>query len=243
MPPSGALPELERDNLGSTTGRPRNFRALIAALSPRVLRGPVGARFVGALGLMLDMLASGARSAVLGRSMLSKEFAPDALPLKGSERGMPRVSGESDATYFHRVYDAWRIWQRAGTGPGLIEAFSWMGWNVSIVSNRDWNWDGHPENWSRIWIVVEPGHGVGDDGLWGDPNPDGSDALWGDGGIWGTNASARVFRDAHMLARDFKPGHYLVSHIILKLDSASVTPDGTWGDPTQRSTHWLYWRG
>lgn len=219
--------------------RPQDFREFIARASPRVLRGPVGSRLVGALGLMMDILARGARSAVLSRFMLSTEFPDDALPLKGSERGLPRVANESDDVYFARVLDAWRIWQRAGTVPMIVEAFSWMGWTVRVVANHEWNWDGHPENWSRIWIVVDPGHGVGRDGLWGDPQ--GDPAPWGDGGIWGTDASARVFRDAHMLARTFKPAH-VVAFLVLRLDSAEVTPDGTWGNPLNRHPGSLYWR-
>jgi len=248
IPPATPLAVIDAPGVanvpGASRGEPEDFREHWRNLSPIFLLGDVGTRLTGGLALLFDALADAATYAVQARYMLSAEFPRDAVPRIGKERMLPRYPGEGEQAYYERVYDAWRIWESAGTDDALVEQFLALGFTATIKTVEDWNWDNRPEDWSRFWVVLTeaPSESEGtlyaSEGTWGDGK------IWGDGGTWGSTVPHSVVSAARMIVRSFKPGHMRCQNIVLVLDEGAFTePDGTWGDPGNRSEAAAYWDG
>ena len=91
--------------------------------------------------------------------------------------------------------------------------------------------------WSRLWVVLT-GHGWVDDGIWDDPG------TWDDGGTWDTDATPDEVRATRNIVRLFKSAHEVCPAICVVLDElpwAANQPDGTWGNPLNRSLSAAYW--
>jgi hypothetical protein len=220
--------------------RPKDLRELARFLSPGFLKGHWGLRLVGSVaGLLSDVLLEGARVAINVRTLRSPLFPYDGLDLVGSERMLPRFPGEAHATYKTRLLDAWKIWRQAGTAGGIIHLFTRLGFAITIRNNAEWNWDNHPENWSRFWVIIDD-HPWVSDGLWQDPG------VWDDGGTWDTNATPDQVRAVRSIVRNFKAAHEVVPAIVIVLnDSAWLAsqPDGTWRWVWDRNPNASYWDG
>ncbi len=205
--------------------RPADLRELAYQLSPSWLRGYWGQRMVASVaGLMQDVILDGAYMAINVRSLRSPLFPYDGLDLMGHERALPRFPGEAHATYKTRLLDAWKIWRQAGTAGGIRHLFTRLGFAIEIRRNVDWNWDNHPENWSRFWVLIAT-HNWISDGNWGDPG------TWGDGGTWSTTATPDEVRAVRNIVRQFKAAHEICPAIVIVLNGtgwAAGQPDGNW---------------
>lgn len=220
---------------------PTNFRDYVEqALSPTVLQGNRAQRLVsGGIGLMFDLMAETVNQSVKARFFGSNTFPADAMRYLGEERMLPRYPVDTDATYKARLQGAWEAWQKAGTDQGVVSQLEAMGLTAYIrEQNIDWDWDGDSDNWSRFWVIIT-GH-PWQRWLWGDGS------LWAGGQTWGSTATAAEVRSIRALVRKWKPGHVVCGHIIVVFDEATWNaeqPDGTWGDPANRSKSAIYWPG
>jgi hypothetical protein len=205
--------------------RPKDLRELAYNLAPSWMRGHWGERLLGSVaGLMQDVLLEGAYVAINIRNLRSPLFPYDGLDLMGNERMLPRFPGEAHANYKSRLLDAWKLWRQAGTWGGIREMFTRLGFTVTLRRNVDWNWDNHPENWSRFWVVINT-HGWVSDGTWDDPG------VWDDGGTWDTNATPDEVRAVRNIVRSFKAAHEICPAIVIVLNGsgwAAGQPDGNW---------------
>lgn len=222
-----------------------NFKDWIAeTVKLRPFSGPYGKAFLqGTLGRLFDDQAEGFRNAVrsafvgdAGATAIGP--ALDALGAAGHELSLPRYPSETLDQYNTRLQAAWNSWTLAGTEANLIAQLALGGVTATIKHNRDWNWDGHPENWSRFWIIIT-GH-PWTYWQWGDGHH------WGGGQTWGSTATAAEVRDILAIVHKWKPGHWRCENIIVVMDGtawAAGPPDGTWADPANRNPAALYWDG
>jgi hypothetical protein len=117
---------------------------------------------------------------------------------------------------------------------------------VNKVRNSEWNWDGQPANWSRIWVILfDHGWTAGPvlGGTWPALGSDPSLTL-------GSTASPDEVRAARNIVRSFKEAHAICVNVIVVLDEAAWAtaigagnPNGTWDNPTNRSSSACYWNG
>lgn len=212
------------------------------ALSPTVLQGERGQKLLpGTLGVLFDALTEGANQGVKARFPTSDTFPPDALPYVGAGKALERYPIDTDATYKARVLDAWDAWAQAGTPTAIVRQLAALGLTATIKENHTagWNWDGSTANWSRFWVVITGHPWVG--WTWGDGS------IWGQPDLtWGSTATVDDVRSVRALVRKWKPAHVVCANIIVVLDAgtwAAEQPDGTWGDPANRSAAAIYWNG
>lgn len=209
-------------------------------LSPTVLTGEFGHKLaVGTLGLVWDMIAETYRQAVKSWILLSREFPSDALALMGDARNMPRYPNENDDGYKFRLHHAWTTWQQAGTPQSVKNHLELgLGWSVEVEENHTWNWDGDASKHARAWFIVR-GHGF-EPLLWGDGH------AWGSDGTWGSSATPADVNAVRSIVRLWKNGHLLAMIVIVMDDAqwdADAPPDGSWGNPVNRSEGAIYWLG
>lgn len=215
----------------------KTFQQYAAELSPTVLQGEVGQRFVaGTLGLFFDLLAERVVQSVRARLMNSADQPLDAVALLAEERMSPRYPADTDATHLTRVRSAWDRWAQAGSEAALVAELAAYGVQASITLDSDWNWDG-TAYWSRFWVII-------DVHLWSYPPDLGDPGLVLDG-TWtlGSTATPEEVDTVRRIVRRWKPAHMICSHIAVVFDGAGWSPDGTWGLPQNRSQAACYWPG
>ena len=111
-----------------------NFRDYVEQISPPWLRRHYGLRLMGAIsGLMGDIIMEGASQAIQGPWLRSGFQPPDALPLVGNERRMPRYPSDTDATYRERLAEAWSTYGRGGNEGAIIEQLIAFGLTNPVV--------------------------------------------------------------------------------------------------------------
>ena len=99
--------------------------------APPWLRGPYGAAWLAALGLLKDTVAGWSKEAVKARM---PALAPsDALGRIGQERGIDRGIVETEAAYRARLQAAFTAWQWGGTAYGLLAALVASGYPTPII--------------------------------------------------------------------------------------------------------------
>lgn len=84
-------------------------------------------------GLMGDIIMEGASQAIQGPWLRSGFQPPDALPLVGNERRMPRYPSDTDATYRERLAEAWSTYGRGGNEGAIIEQLIAFGLTNPVV--------------------------------------------------------------------------------------------------------------
>lgn len=211
----------------------RTFRAWARDHAPTTLRGTWGEKFVGLFGFLFDAIVDANYEGGASASIEAPTFPDDALPYVGSERAIERYPSESTATYKERVQGAWVAWPQAGTLGGVLSQLTAAGFDAEIKEMKDWDWDGDAANWSRFWVVL---HNTGwNRTTWGDGR------VWGEG-VWGCDAPRDEVHALRRLLQKWKPAH-VVCIVVAVLDEvtwAAEQPDGTWGDPGNRSHSALY---
>ena len=197
--------------------------------------GEWGLRLVSVIGTAVDNAYDEVFEASAAGSVAAPTFPADALPLLGSERNIERYPIETDDQYATRVKGAWESWEQAGT-MRIVAELSYLGFDAEIkeVHTAGWDWDGDTDNWSRFWVIIT--QDVWDPIYWGSGG-----AAWGDG-VWGCDATQAEAGTLIRLIRKWKPGH-MVPITVVVMDEETwdeEQPDGTWGDPANRSTSALY---
>lgn len=145
--------------------------------SPGWLLGPYGQAWLLAMASGKDFISQAVRDAIACRMPLVAP--PDALPLIGEERGLPRGPGESAAGYAVRLTQALVSWQWAGTPYGLLTAMYLAGFptvrvqcqsgkqftlngvtgNVDVDLASSWmaapvDLGGVPKRWSDVAVLI-----------------------------------------------------------------------------------------
>jgi hypothetical protein len=108
-----------------------SFTDILARYTPPFLLKPWGRKWVDAVGGELDKLVDRTYAAVLSR--MPKRAPDDALDVIGWERMLPRMPGETLASYSLRLWSAWWTWLWSGTSYGIMLAFEAMGWTIAHV--------------------------------------------------------------------------------------------------------------
>jgi hypothetical protein len=215
-----------------------NFRSIWSTLGPPWTRRYWGERLWGAIALVQDLLAEGMTQAARAGWLRSATYPVDALPLHGSERRIPRVSGETAAQYRMRLIDAWHVWEEAGTptfADHVLEPFGIDATDVEIRAHLTPGWTPDPAatDFSRFHVICT------------DPNPAWSMVLygaplvvWGGGGTIGSTATTDQIRGVYQLMWNFKAGHDIPCGVLLVWGWAWGV--GTWGlgDWGQSSIEW-----
>jgi hypothetical protein len=111
-----------------------NIRDLVENLAPPWLRRFWGRRLVGVVqGLMGDAVVEASMQALQAPWLRSGFQPPDALPLVGGERRMPRYPADTDATYRSRLADAWNTWLRGGNEGSVVGQLNAFGLPAVVV--------------------------------------------------------------------------------------------------------------
>lgn len=219
----------------------QNWRQYLTELIPAWLLGYFGERLTGAIGLLSDVVNTGAFEARVAPWVLMPTSPEDALPLVGSERGLPRLAGETATAYRVRLVDAWNIYKAIGSVAVLTSQFESMGLSdIEIKTNAsaNWDWDGQTDNWSRMWIVIK-GHPWTWEGSWR------SESTWGEPGTLGITASEAEVASLQDIVRRFRAAHDICLWIIIVIDPGSWVgePAGDWDDWRNRDTGAAYLDG
>jgi hypothetical protein len=124
------------------------YREWQPSLHPTPLAGRWGAAWGAGLGTEKDRVLGLAREAVTVRGFPADDSG--ALDRAGSDRGIPRLSGEALASYRARLAGAWESWSWAGTSYGVALAVGLLGYGTPVVRPvRYW----HPGT-SRPWAMI-----------------------------------------------------------------------------------------
>lgn len=211
----------------------RTYRRWAIDNAPTWLRGNWGGKLVELLGFLFDSIEEANFEAGAAGTLNAPTFPVDGLALIGSERNIERYTAETDDQYKARLQGAWVAWPQAGTKLGLLSQLTAAGFDAEIKEMRDWDWDGDAANWSRVWVVL---HNTGWTlNKWGDGRK------WGEG-VWGLTATVEEAHTLRRLIKKWKPGHVVVILVIVidEVTWALEQPDGTWGDPENRSASAVY---
>ncbi len=237
-----------------------DLRSKIRTLGPGWLLGGVGHlgyRFLYTFGLFADLAIQNVIEGV--RAKWPQIGTPTALAMTGRSRNIIRGLAETDDAYAARLL-GWRDdWKHAGSAYALmrqVQAYltphspklrivngngTWYTLNSDGTTERaavnNWNWDNHPELWSRCWLIIYPPAGLWTrTGTWGSL----SGVTWGSlsGTTWGTTALPDQIRDIQHLIDDWRSAASLYVNVIVSFDefafdpthTAPPLPDGTWGE-------------
>jgi len=214
----------------------RTYRQWALENTPPWLRGTWGEQLVNALGGIFDEARDMIYQAGAAGSVDAPTFPNDALGVLGNERNIERYPAENDSQYKARVKGAWESWSQAGT-MRLVAEIAYLGPTAVIKENftSGWNWDGDSNNWSSFWPVIT-NHGWSFT-TWGQ-----SGLKWGNQRVWGCDATPNDAATLLRLIRKWKPAHaFPITVVVMNTGSwNSNQPDGTWGNPANRSAAALY---
>lgn len=185
-------------------------------LAPPWLSQPFGLAYLQSHGLGRDAMTEAYKDAVLVR--LVKVCPPDALPLIGRDRGLPRYPHESGLTYRRRIAGAWRSYKRAGTKGGVVSALRDAGVEAIVYEPWETNADPAFEDWYWYHVLVPaPGITLGD-GTWDSPG------TWDEAGGW-DDSGGDIIATVRAVCSKWAPAHSKLATITLILGG------GTWDDP------------
>jgi len=197
-----------------------NLRQWLTESSPTWLLGHWGSRFVGgAIGTMADLLGEGAAIAMKAPWVRQRKSPPDALPLLGNERSMPRYDADTDLSYRKRLFRAWSTWSFAGTVEGIgsqgvngqLAAAGYE--NITILNNFHWDFESPKGTiwWSRFVVIIEQPHPFE---RW----TYGSGPVYGGAVTYGCTASIEQIREIKGIIRKWRDGHSVNPWIYVIID-------------------------
>jgi len=165
---------------------------------------------------MADLLGDGASRALKASWLLQGVSPPDALPLLGTERSMPRYDADIDLSYRRRLHQAWDTWLFAGTkegegDQGMTGQYSAAGYsNVRIFNNFEWNIESpkNTANWSRFIVIIEKPNDFGPAHVYGDG------VVYGGDITYGSSATPAQVAEIRAIALKWKEGHAVNPYII-----------------------------
>lgn len=267
-----------RSHFGGSAMTTPTFRDSIRKSSPRWLQGYWGERLLYVFGLHLDGFVDSLVASIKLR--FANLYSNETLTLIGRERGLVRGFIETDQSYGDRLDGWWEMHKRRGNPYTLMDALAALlvGYDVPmrIVNNNaawfsraadgtrsyhraaNWNWDNHPEKWSRFWVILYPPPSlwVAATGTWGDGT------VWADeaDATWGSTATSEQVSAICNLIQERQAAHSRCINVIIAFDSAAFDPtdtapplpDGTWEGfgieiggvmVPARDSRAIYWRG
>ncbi len=246
---------------------PARFRLLRRFLAPRWLTTGEGELVGYALDLIKDAFVERLR---LGLFFKLPQNDPeglttppeDALAALGRDRRVVRGLNESPQDYARRLV-RWLDDRRTAGNPytlmrklaeylGPLPSYrtvdnrgNWYsraadGTETAVLDEGNWNWDGHPERWSRFWVIIYP------NGLWNIDAYDWGDAAgpgWGEAttGTWGSTAPSEHVGTVRFLVNDWKPAGTRCVNIIVAFDPASFDPSEAVSAPGMPNGLWGGW--
>jgi hypothetical protein len=185
----------------------------------------LGERLSGTVALFNgDLLAEGARQAIIARMPGHPEQAEDSLNQSGSDAGLFRYRGESFASWSARVANPWPNYEQCSTDIQILRAINEWG---NIV---------FPDTWSDADLVLVEGPNatftifmLEGQTPWQPP------WRWGDGSRWGqpklmygvTNAEPEDTDAIRRIVRKWKPARS-------KGQACIVISGHVWGEPGLR---------
>lgn len=203
--------------------------------------GDWGRRWWQGFGTMLDGVLQGVQRAMWAR--FPSKAPEDALPLLGRARGgFEQSPGESTDQFRSRLLKAWRLWQMAGTGAGIIYAFNLLGLsNVSIrEALNSSTWGRYTGTAKQRWftVIVDQPHPFGTDFSF----RYGDGTTYGSGKLYGATGDVRMFEIMRRLVRLLKPAHAHCPEVIIVLQGAITDGTGTVadGDPATPAARVAY---
>lgn len=200
---------------------------LVEEVVPTWLRGTWGARWFRVLGRLADIIGEGARQAVKAR--FPKHAPVDALDAIGWERLIDRGPNESDERYRQRVAGPWDVWPYGGTATGIIAALRGFGLGSPRVYNHrtsttpakpyNWKFDDNDTNWSRFWVVLDPGAHP-----W-EPLVASEDLLASDELLAGITMTASEYRTLRRLVHRWRDAHGLAADLLIIFEGPMAADD------------------
>lgn len=190
-------------------------------------------------GLIAESISELAFLAVKVNNLYAEALPQDALLYIGRERLIERYPTETDFSYRRRLQIAWPSYQWVGTSQSIENQLFYAGFEAYARDTTQWDWDGASADWSRFWVVIT-GHPFD---AW---HYDEDGYSWDGPQVWDSTATSADVALLRGIVRKWKPAHMRCSHLILVLDEASwisAQPDGSWGDPTNRSDGAIYFPG
>jgi hypothetical protein len=206
-----------------------NYRSYVARIVPRVLRSEPGKRFTGALALMWDYLAEGARQAVRSSWIGDRTGngpAYDALDPGGQELSLPRYPLETWPQYHERLQRAWTDWPTAGHETSIQGQLAAAGFPNALIFYLT-NWLEHTGWWSQFVVFFAAGtHPVTSAGP-----PIGSFVV-GDGTTIGpVGITADQLFALRSIILKFKPAHWVCRAVIFEMSGWTVGMGHDVGEP------------
>jgi hypothetical protein len=193
-----------------------NFRTYINSIAPPWFRGEWGERLWGMVGLYADLVAEGCSQAVKAHLLNMDTSPPDALPVIGSGRDMPRYPGETDAQYRSRLWDAWDAYVVGGTEAAITGQLAEYGLsNTRCISQHDgWRFEIPPtgSEWSRFVVVIEQTHS------WATAYTYGTGYSYGTAMTYGSAATPDDVATVKGIIMKWKPAHSRNPYILLIID-------------------------
>lgn len=214
----------------------KTFRLWMEEINPPWMLGEVSIKLLDAIALTCDVLGETMVEALYMRFLYNSELPDDALTLLGRERLMPRYGFETSAGYKERLKGAWNAWTFAGTRQSVLDQLAAAGFpDCQLYENWEWDWDGHPEDWSRFWVVVRSHPWTA--ARWGEFD-------YGDGTVYGSSMTVADQQALRSIVRQWKAGHTRCEFIIIVNDTdawdAAMPPDGSWGNEENRPPNAAY---
>jgi hypothetical protein len=249
------------------------FRDRLTRNVPRWAQGWAISRFLYAIGLHLDLLATLLLQGVRAKFPGSVGYA--AIEVTGSERGIRRGLYESDIDFAARQRQYLQTQATAGSTYALLtrvrEALLPHTCEVRLVSSSPdpelpanlwvmsaagdimsygpdttdtWNWDDSYGQQSRFWVeLVEPDWLFDGGALW----TEGDMSVWSDvyDQLWGLDADTTPDQLVRLQGtiQDWTPPSAHHMHTIIRHENTLALPDGTWQYSGNRDAHRVFISG
>jgi len=192
--------------------------------APRWLLTEFAEKWVGATLLLPGDAAREAMSQARFQSwLLEQNSPPDAVPLVGKERRLPRYPGESLMNYRMRVWDAWSAYEFGGSKEAIESQLEIAGFPGQVMYSGPF---GQSEHYSQFWIYFPAGtHGVTAAG------PEFGSFDWGDGTRWGPVGMPFEQLKALMeLVKKWKHSQWICRAMVFEISGFLYGTGKKWGE-------------
>lgn len=191
---------------------PINYRTMTAQLTAgvQVARAFFGERLLGVQALVFDLLAEGARQSLFQHMPGHPQQAPDSVSQSGSDAGLFRYRGETDASWKSRVANPWPEHEQSGTDINLLrEIDEWGGivYPATWVAGQCYLLE---SSGGRFTLFIPAGLVP-----WGPKPKFGSGKRFGDGTLYGVTASGEDVATLRRIVRKWKPSRSKASAVII----------------------------
>lgn len=246
----------------------------VFAACPSWLQDKYGSLLMGIQSVQLDAAQEIFRQGIVSR--MPGYGTPEALPYIGRDRLLPRGPNEPLDGYVGRLQGAFDTWRVAGNAATMlrqvsvvaspsnlpttirtVSAESTLGRSVwhkttdgetvtKYVVTPGWDWDGQPELWSRLWVIIDATSAGISQWFIGDPG-----VAIGDGHTIGSDLTSDQVQTIRTIATSSpaKAAHVKLMNIIVDFSAGfsesnpGANPNGTWDNPSNRNPGAIYFDG